>query len=74
MSRQEPAALLDGVFPARASATQEWEAPVKLAYIVVLTGLSGMAGAQTMTFSWSVSDTGNGDGLIEPGEHALLLL
>ena len=47
---------------------------MKLAYIVVLTGLIGVAEAQTMTFSWSATDTGNGDGIVEPGENAILLL
>ncbi|MDX9911335.1 MAG: hypothetical protein RBS39_05850 [Phycisphaerales bacterium] len=32
------------------------------------------ANAQTMNFSWQVSDTGNGDGVIEPGENARLSL
>ncbi|HRQ73654.1 MAG TPA: hypothetical protein PLU35_11555 [Phycisphaerales bacterium] len=36
---------------------------------------AGAAQAQyTMDWSWTVSDTGNEDGIIEPGEHALLTL
>jgi len=32
------------------------------------------ASAQIATWYWTVSDTGNGDGLIEPGESAILTL
>ena len=32
------------------------------------------AAAQEATYSWQVTDTGNGDGIIEPGEDALLTL
>ncbi|GIK19244.1 MAG: PEP-CTERM sorting domain-containing protein [Leptolyngbya sp. PLA2] len=36
---------------------------------------AGIAYAQyTMDWRWTVSDTGNEDGIIEPGEHALLAL
>ncbi|MCL4740929.1 MAG: hypothetical protein KJZ54_01875 [Phycisphaerales bacterium] len=35
----------------------------------------GLAHAQyTLDWYWEVSDTGNGDGIVEPGEHALLVL
>lgn len=47
---------------------------MKLASIVAMVVLSGAAGAQTMTFTWTVGDTGNNDGVIEPGENALLNL
>ncbi len=33
-----------------------------------------VAEAQVATWYWTVSDTGNGDGLVEPGESALLTL
>lgn len=31
-------------------------------------------GQGTMTFSWTASDTGNGDGIVEPGESAVVTL
>ncbi len=42
--------------------------------LTVVAGLAAAASAQTLTYSWSVSDTGNGDGVIEPGESALLTM
>jgi MYXO-CTERM domain-containing protein len=50
------------------------ENPMKLASLIAVAGIAAVASAQTMTYSWSVSDTGNGDGMIEPGESALLTL
>jgi len=42
---------------------------------IVVAGFAAAASAQgTLTYSWSVSDTGNGDGVIEPGESALLTM
>jgi hypothetical protein len=44
---------------------------VKVAAAAVL-GVAGLASAQgTMTITWDVSDTGNGDGVVEPGESAV---
>jgi hypothetical protein len=40
--------------------------------LIAVAGLACAASAQTMTISWTVSDTGNGDGIIEPGESAVL--
>jgi hypothetical protein len=43
--------------------------------MTVVAGFAAAAAAQgTLTYSWAVSDTGNGDGLIEPGESALLTM
>jgi MYXO-CTERM domain-containing protein len=49
---------------------------VKLASITVVAGLAAAAAAQngTMTYVWTVGDTGNGDGNINVGESALLSL
>jgi len=48
---------------------------MKLASLFAVAGLAAAAAAQgTLTYSWSVSDTGNGDGVIEPGESALLTM
>jgi hypothetical protein len=48
---------------------------MKLASLFAIAGLAAAASAQgTLTYSWSVSDTGNGDGKIEPGESALLTM
>jgi len=48
---------------------------MKLASLIAVAGFAAAAAAQgTLTYSWSVSDTGNGDGLIEPGESALLTM
>jgi len=42
---------------------------------IAVCGLAAMAGAQgTMTITWSVSDTGNGDGVVEPGESAVVTM
>ena len=45
---------------------------MKTTALIVVAGMAAVASAQTMTISWMVSDTGNGDGIIEPGESALL--
>jgi hypothetical protein len=51
------------------------ENPMKLASLIAVAGIAAAASAQnTITYSWSVSDTGNADGVIEPGEAALLTL
>jgi hypothetical protein len=51
------------------------EIPMKLASLIAVAGIAAAASAQgTITYSWSVSDTGNGDGIIEPGESALLVM
>ena len=50
------------------------EIPMKLASLIAVAGIAAAASAQTLTYSWSVSDTGNGDGVIEPGESALLIM
>jgi hypothetical protein len=43
--------------------------------VMVAVALSAtLARADVVTWFWTVSDTGNGDGLIEPGESALLTL
>lgn len=42
--------------------------------ILILAATTAAASAQVATWYWTVSDTGNGDGLIEPGESALLTL
>ncbi|MCW5777636.1 MAG: hypothetical protein KIS87_14465 [Phycisphaeraceae bacterium] len=43
--------------------------------IVALTCCAGLAlGQYTLEWTWTVSDTGNGDGIVEPGEHVLLTL
>ncbi|MDQ7014257.1 MAG: PEP-CTERM sorting domain-containing protein [Planctomycetota bacterium] len=47
---------------------------MKLASVIAVAGIAAAASAQTVTYSWSVSDTGNGDGIIEPGESALLTM
>ena len=47
---------------------------MKIASLIVVAGIAAAAGAQTMTYNWSVTDDGNGDGLIEPGESAMLTL
>ena len=51
---------------------EEMEIPMKLASLIAVAGIAAVASAQTLTYSWSVSDTGNGDGFIEAGESALL--
>lgn len=51
------------------------EIPMKLASLIAVAGIAAAASAQgTITYSWSVSDTGNADGVIEPGESALLTM
>jgi len=47
---------------------------MKLASLIAVAGIAAVASAQTMTYSWSVGDTGNNNGIIEPGESALLTL
>ena len=47
---------------------------MKIASFIVVAGIAAAAGAQTMTYNWSVTDDGNGDGVIEPGESAMLTL
>ncbi len=42
--------------------------------IVIGASSASIASADIATWSWTVSDTGNGDGLVEPGESALLSL
>ncbi len=38
-------------------------------------GIAGLACAQgTMIITWSASDTGNGDGVVEPGESAVMTM
>jgi hypothetical protein len=44
-------------------------------HVLTVCAAASIAAAQgTMTYAWDVSDTGNGDGFIEPGETALLTL
>ena len=51
------------------------EIPMKLASLIAVAGLAAVASAQNvLTYSWSVSDTGNANGVIEPGESALLTM
>jgi MYXO-CTERM domain-containing protein len=47
---------------------------MKLASLIAVAGIAAAASAQTLTYSWSVSDTVDGDGIIEPGESALLTM
>ena len=43
--------------------------------LLAVAGIAAAAAAQnTLTYSWSVGDTGDNDGVIEPGEAALLVL
>jgi MYXO-CTERM domain-containing protein len=42
--------------------------------LAVVAGLASAATGQTLTLSWHVSDTGNGDGIVEPGESLLATL
>lgn len=47
----------------------------RTAFIACLVASAGVASAQgLMTITWEVSDTGNGDGLIEPGESAVVTM
>ena len=41
--------------------------------VIALTGAAAL-GQETMTFSWTAEDTGNGDGVLQPGESAVLTL
>jgi len=47
---------------------------MKTTALIAVAGMAAVASAQTMHISWTVSDTGNGDGIIEPGESALLTM
>jgi hypothetical protein len=47
---------------------------MKRSAVVVLALGASFARADVATWFWTVSDTENGDGLIEPGESALLTL
>ena len=47
---------------------------MKTTAILVVAGLAAAASADVMTMSWTVSDTGNGDGIITAGEDALLTM
>ncbi|MBK7405423.1 MAG: PEP-CTERM sorting domain-containing protein [Phycisphaerales bacterium] len=47
---------------------------MKLASLIALAGLAAAASAQTLTYSWTVGDTGNNDGFIDVGESAVLTL
>jgi hypothetical protein len=44
------------------------------AFITCLCAAAGFASAQVMTLTWEASDTGNGDGVVEPGESAVMTL
>lgn len=42
---------------------------------MALCGLAGLASAQgVMTITWAASDTGDGDGVVEPGESAVMTM
>jgi len=41
---------------------------------LIVAGLAAAANAQVMTMSWTVTDSGNNDGIIEPGETAVLTM
>ncbi len=41
---------------------------------VVVAALAGLANAQVMTITWGVSDTGDADGVLTPGESAILTM
>ncbi|MCL4741263.1 MAG: hypothetical protein KJZ54_03580 [Phycisphaerales bacterium] len=47
---------------------------MRAAPIIILAATTAAASAQVATWYWTVSDTGNGDGVIGPGESALLSL
>jgi len=47
---------------------------MKTTALFVLAGLAAATNAQVMTMSWTVGDTGNNDGVIEPGESAVLTM
>ncbi len=44
---------------------------MKTTALIVVAGIAAAAGAQTMTISWTYSDDGNGDGIIDPGETGI---
>ena len=50
------------------------EIPMKLASLIAVAGIAAAASAQTLTYSWSVGDTGNNDGFIDIGESAVLTM
>ncbi len=48
---------------------------MKTTALIVVAGIAAAASAQgTMTISWTISDTGNGDGILEPGETGVATL
>ena len=50
------------------------EIAMKLASLIAVAGIAAAASAQTMTYSWTVGDTGDNDGVITGGESAVLTL
>ncbi|QKK07448.1 MAG: PEP-CTERM sorting domain-containing protein [Planctomycetota bacterium] len=47
----------------------------RFAFASCLFAAAGLASAQgVMTITWSASDTGNGDGIVEPGESAVMTM
>jgi len=44
---------------------------MKTTALIVVAGIAAAAGAQTMTISWTYSDDGNADGIIDPGETGI---
>lgn len=47
----------------------------RFAFASCLFAAAGVASAQgVMTITWSASDTGNGDGIVEPGESAIMTM
>ena len=47
---------------------------MKTTALIAVAGMAAVASAQTMTISWMVTDSGNNDGVIEPGETAALTM
>ncbi|MBK7405421.1 MAG: PEP-CTERM sorting domain-containing protein [Phycisphaerales bacterium] len=48
---------------------------MKIATLIAVAGIASIATAQSsLTYTWSVGDTGNNDGIIEPGESAVLTM
>ena len=47
------------------------ENPMKLATLIAVAGIAGVASAQTMTMNWTLSDDGDGDGILTPGETGI---
>lgn len=47
---------------------------MKTTALIIVAGLAAAASADVMTMSWTVSDTGDGDGIITAGESALLTM